>query len=134
MSGFLDTQQKIPLKAILFGIAGSVAVTLLLMCMICGMVLISASVPYSMLPYILLIADAGGVFCGGYLAAAINKSRGLILGGIIGVIMFILLICAGLGTGEAVGWITLLKFFVMTVFGILGGIAGVNKKEKIRIK
>ena len=133
MSGFINTQ-KLPFKPLLIGIAAAIAVILLLMCAVCGIMTFASGVPYHLLPYILLITDAGGAFVGAYIAAALNKSRGLILGAIVGFVLFILLFCAGLSTGQTIGLATLLRFVVLMLFGILGGIKGVNKKEKIHIK
>lgn len=133
MSGFIDSG-RIPIKLILLGIIVSIAVTLLLMCCICLIMTFSSVIPYQLLPYVLLIADAGGAFCGAYLCASLNKSKGLILGLVCGFIMFIIFFIAGLSTGGSVSLVTLLRFIVLLVFGALGGIRGVNKKERIRIK
>ena len=133
MSGLMN-EDKVPVKAILIGVAVSVAVMLILLCAICGLLVVMGAVPYRLLPYIALIADAGGAFCGTYIAAALHKGRGLILGLICGFILFVIHFFAGLCSGGSVGIATLLRFIVLIVFGILGGIAGVNKKEKLRIK
>lgn len=133
MSGFINTE-NMPIRTIVIGVLTSLAVMLAVMCAICGVMLFVSSIPYHLLPYILLIADAVGVFCGGYIAAALNKSRGLILGLIIGFLVFIIVFAAGLSTGEAIGLITFLRLAVLAIFGMLGGIKGVNKKEKIHIK
>jgi len=133
MSGFIN-ERRFPVTAILIGTGIAAAVTLILLFVICGILTFMSSVPYSLLPYLTLIALAGGVFCGGYICAAIAKSRGLIVGLICGSILFVILLFAGLSTGETVGIMTLLRFIVSAVFGILGGIKGVNKKEKLRIK
>ena len=133
MSGFVDSR-KPPIKLILIGTAIAIAVTLVLMCIICIVMQFTSALPYPLLPYILLIADAGGVFCGAYFIGAINKSSGLMLGVLCAIIMFVLLLIAGLSTGETVSILTLIKPIVMIVSGMIGGILGVNKKEKIRIK
>lgn len=133
MFGFISAE-KMPVRTILIGAASALAVTLLLMCAICGVMLFVSSVPYDLMPYIMLIADAGGVFFGGYLAASMNKSKGLIMGLMIGLIQFVILFVAGLSTGDTIGLITFIKLAVLLIFGMLGGIKGVNRKEKIRIK
>ena len=133
MSGFIN-EPKFPIKAILIGTAVGAAVMLLLLCAVTGILNMTSGVPYDFLPFILLVADAGAAFVGGYLSAAINKKNGLILGLIVGGILFVVLFVLGLSTGESIGLTTLLKAIVLTVCGMLGGIKGVNKKEKIRIK
>lgn len=133
MSGFFQ-EQKAPIRIILIGIGIAVAVMLLLMCVICAVISLTSIFPYSVLPYILLIADAVGAFCGTYFSAAVIRNRGLIIGAIGGFVLFIIHFIAGLSTGETITLLTLLRFIVLMVFGAAGGIAGVNKKEKIRIK
>ncbi len=133
MSGMIK-DDRFPLKAILIGTGVSLAVMPALICVICGVMSFSSGVPYSLIPYILLIADAGGAFCGAYCCAAVNKSRGLILGLVCGFILFVIHFIAGLTTGDTVGMMTLLRFAVLMIFGMLGGIKGVNKKERVRIK
>lgn len=133
MSGFIN-EPRFPVRALMIGTAIAVAVMALLLCAVSGLLTMTSGVPYSVLPYILLAVPGCGALVGGYIAAAINKSRGLILGLICGGILFIILFAVGLGTGENIGLMTLLRLLVLTVCGILGGIKGVNKKEKIRIK
>ncbi len=133
MSGFINSR-GIPIKQILIGIATALAVTLLLLCVICAVINFASAIPYSLLPYIMLIADAVGGFFGAYVCAAMSKSRGLILGLICGFAVFVIMFIASLSTGETIGLITLLRFIVLIVFGALGGIKGVNKKERLHIK
>ena len=133
MSGFFNGQ-KLPIKIILIGAGIAVAVMLLLTCAVSAVISFISAVPYSAMPYIILIADAGGAFCGAYFIASVVRSRGLILGLICGLILFIVVLIAGLSTGETITVLTVLKLIVFLIFGMLGGIAGVNKKERIHIK
>ena len=55
-------------------------------------------------------------------------------GAVLGLILFIVVLIAGLSTGETITVLTVLKLIVFLIFGMLGGIAGVNKKERIHIK
>lgn len=133
MSGFIN-EDGFPVKPILIGTAAAVAVAVVILCAICGILTVIQTVSPSLLPYLALIADAGGIFCGGYIAAALNKSRGLILGLVCGFLMFVILFFAGLCAGGTVGVLTVLRLVILLVFGIGGGILGVNKKERLRIK
>lgn len=95
----------------------------------------SALLPYEYLAYIMLFIEAVSVFFGGYMASRINKSKGLILGLINGIIIFTAITLSGLFTSSAtITYITLLKLATILIFSILGGIKGVNIKEKIHIR
>lgn len=133
MSGMFR-EGKLPVKAILIGVGSAAVVILLLLCVICGIMTATSAVESAALPYILLIADAAGAFIGAYLGAVINKSSGLIIGLVCGFLLFIILLVIGLGTGETIGILTPLRLIVLLLFGALGGIKGVNKKEKLHIK
>lgn len=75
------------------------------------------------------------VFFGTYIAARINKSKGLYLGIANGAIVYIALLSSGFCSGSGTITIfTLLKLITCLIFSILGGIKGVNVKDKIRIK
>lgn len=83
----------------------------------------------------MLVVDALGVLFGGYIAARVNKSQGLILGLINGAIILVALLIIGFCmSSDTLTLNTLLKTIVILIFSALGGIKGVNIKEKIRIK
>ena len=61
--------------------------------------------------------------------------NGIIIGSVTGFIMFLILFLSGISDiKDGLSIITLLKLVVTIVPGILGGILGVNKKEKIKFK
>ena len=119
----IDDKKKI-IKAIILGGVSSTCIIAVLMCITAVLLTTSALLPYEYLAYIMLFIDAISVFFGGYIASRINKSKGLILGLINGL----------LSSEETVTYITLLKLITIIIFSILGGIKGVNVKEKIHIK
>lgn len=83
----------------------------------------------------MLIIDAIGALVGGYVSARINKSQGLMLGMINGFIIFLSLLIGGFSISSGnITIITLLKAIILLVFSSVGGIKGVNTKEKIKIK
>lgn len=133
MSGFIK-DENFPVKAVLIGTAAGAVIILVILSAICGVLTATSSIPYRLLPYLVLIADAGGALCGAYTAAAIHKSRGLILGLSCGFILFVILFSVGMCSGGTIGLPTLLKAIVLIVFGVLGGILGVNKKERLHIR
>ena len=122
-------------KALCIGAAVSLGATLLLTCIISGVFLILSSTPRAALPYIMLAAEALSVFIGGCAAAAINGSKGLIVGLLCGLTVFMILLVTGLLSGsDDIGIMTFIRLGVLLLCGILGGIKGVNRKEKLHIK
>ncbi len=122
-------------KALILGVVSSVVMISVLMCITAVVLLISSQLPYEYLEYLMLIIDAVSVFVGGYIAARINKSQGLMLGLACGAIVLVSIIIGGFISGpQTITLITLLKAVVIVIFSSLGGIKGVNAKEKIHIK
>ena len=123
------------IKALGIGTAVSLGVILMMLCLISGVLMMLSGIPFDALPYIVLAADAVGIFAGGYITAAIVKSRGLIFGLLCGISVFLCMLIIGLCSGYfSPNAIVLIRFGVLAVFGILGGIKGVNRKEKLHIK
>lgn len=122
-------------KAIGIGTAAALIAILLMLCLICGVLMMMPTIPKDSLPYIVLIADAVGAFVGGCIAAALTGSGGLIVGLYCGISIFVSLLIFGLLGGSAdVGAVTFIRLGVLILFGMIGGIKGVNRKEKLHIK
>lgn len=123
------------IKAIILGVISSVTLIVILMCITAAMFLFSSLLPYEYLEYIMLVIDAIAVFLGGYIASRINKNQGLYLGLINGAIVLVAIIIGGFcSSTDTISLITLLKAIVILISSALGGIKGVNVKDKIRIK
>ena len=83
----------------------------------------------------MLAVDAISVFFGGYVAARINKQKGLIIGAGVGAIVLVSVLISGLSIPYTTQTLlTLFKIITIPLMSALGGVKGVNKKEKIRIK
>lgn len=84
---------------------------------------------------VIIGADVVCAFVGGYIAARIKKEKGIVCGAVVGGILFILVLTGGMISGfEEVTYRTVLSFGVLLIFGALGGIKGVNRKTRIKIK
>jgi len=80
-------------------------------------------------------ADVICAFVGGYIVARIKKEKGIVCGAIVGGILFILVLTGGMISGfEEITYRTVLSFGILLIFGALGGIKGVNRKTRIKIK
>lgn len=129
------SDKKLLIRALCIGVFLSLAITVILMCMLAVILQFISAIPYQWLDYILLVIDAVAVFVGSYAAAAVTRSKGLIVGLFCGAAVFLIMYIAGLCSGMTdLSVLTALRALVMLVAGIFGGIRGVNKKEKIHIK
>ena len=123
------------LKSILIGVLSSIIITMLLTLCVSGAMLFISPIPYDILPYIMIAISALGVFCGSCIAAAISREKGLLTGLICGFIVFLMTLISGFATdGGTLTVMTAIRAAVLPLCGALGGIRGVNRKEKVRIR
>lgn len=80
-----------------------------------------------------LISQGVGVIVGAFFGAKIKGKNGLIVGAITGAILFILFTLIVIISGKALSVITLIRFAVLILSGVLGGVLGVNIKRKPKI-
>ena len=133
MSFFTGDSNKL-LKAAALGLILSVVFTGLLSCIFALILDFMSGIPYGIIDYAAVAIEGISVFLGAYIAAAIVKSKGLIVGVICAAALIILTAAISLGSGIAdIGVISILRAAVLLICGIGGGILGVNKKERIKI-
>ena len=122
-------------KAIVVGVIASMIGMLIIMCLIACIFLFTPSIPYDILPYLMLIADAVGIFFGSFLAAALSGQKGLLTGLCCGTITFLIMLIIGFGNEtQSISLLTVLHLTIFLIFGTLGGIKGVNRKERVHIR
>ena len=123
------------IKGTLIGAGISAAICALLLCLSALILNMTSAIPYPALDYIMLAFQAVSVFIGSYIAAAIIKSRGLIIGLITGALIYLVITILGFSSGNGnIGLLTLIRAAALLLLGAIGGIKGVNKKERIKIK
>lgn len=84
---------------------------------------------------VIIGADVVGAFVGGYIAARIKKEKGIVCGAVVGGTLFIIVLIGAMIIGfDEVTYRTVISFGVLLIFGALGGIKGVNRKTRIKIK
>ena len=133
MSSSVDIKRMV--KGALIGTGISAAICAVLMCLAALILNMISGIPYGILSYIMLTVQGLGVLIGSYIAAAITRSRGLITGLIVGAVIFLLITIFGFSAADnGIGIISLIRGIVLLLLGALGGIKGVNKKERIRIR
>ena len=134
MSVNLSDNQKI-IKAPIIGVLISIVSILILTCLFALVISFLPTIPYGGLPYTMIAAEGLSAFIGAYIAAAIAKCRGLMVGAVIGSIVFLILLAVGMSTStDSLTVLTIIRAAALIALGILGGILGVNRKEKIRIR
>lgn len=133
MSVIHDNQRI--LKAFLIGILCTIVIILLMTCLFGLILQMMSGIPYGIIDYVMIGIQGIGVLTGAYIAGILAKGKGLILGALIGGVIFLIVLAGGLSIVQNdITILTLIRCVVMIIFGIAGGIAGVNRKEKIRIK
>lgn len=134
MSDFGNTNQRV-VKPIVIGTIGSILLTMLLTCLFGMMLKMMTGIPYAIIDYVMVGIECFGVLIGAYIACAISKSKGLLIGALCGAIDLLILFACGLSIAENdIGILTIIRSVAMILCGVIGGVAGVNRKEKVRIK
>ncbi len=123
------------IKALIFGTITGCLSILLLMCILSLLLLITGVLPYDYLVWISLFISSIGVFISGYVSASITKEKGLFIGSLSGLIIFIIVFFSGMFIStETISFVTIIRLVVYMLIGALGGVKAVNKKDKLHIK
>ncbi len=117
---------------VLIGVAVAAGVILLVMLIAAAlMVLLDINVMYA--SPISSVCAAIGTFCGAYLAARKNKSKGIVNGLLVAAIIYVLISIVALILDDNFTVMSLIHLAVIVLSGCIGGIMGVNKNEKRKI-
>ena len=122
-------------KAVLIGALSSVVLAVLLTCLFSVMLHMMSGIPYDVIDYVMVAIEGFSVLIGAYIACVIVKSKGLIIGALCGAISLLIVFAVGMSMSKNnIGLLTIIRSIVMLLCGVIGGIMGVNRKEKVRIK
>ncbi len=118
------------LRPLIIGLAvGVVCCTLVLLAMAAAVG--SVDIPRAATVPLAVAAAALGAFAAGLTAALTAGRRGLLLGAVSGMLLFLVILLAGCIRYAGVdGGYALLKAAVLTVMGALGGVLGVNRRKR----
>ena len=134
MSDFGNEHQRI-IKAAAVGVCCSVILTVLLTCLFGVILNLTSGIPYGIIDYVTIGIEGFSVLIGAYIACVIAKCKGLIIGALCGAICLLIVTACGLSIAKNdIGILTMIRSAVMIICSVIGGIAGVNRKEKVRIK
>jgi putative membrane protein (TIGR04086 family) len=125
---------KKAVKSVLFGVLLGSLITVLMMLVASLIIVMGGKLPTDMLPYLTLFFLAVGSFSGGFASARLYKSAGILIGAATGLVILIAVILSGAESfSEGVSFFTLYKALCALVASALGGVVGVNRREKIKI-
>lgn len=130
-----NSSRKKYIKALIFGTITALIISAVLLALSAVCLTKVGIVPTDYLWLMIVIILALGSFVGGFVSAIILKSNGLFIGLLTGIIVCLFIIIAGaLKTSDSFTTYSIYKAMAIIVCSVLGGIIGVNKKEKIKIK
>ena len=118
---FLNQFSLHSFKNILIG-TGAAIVGMLLLAFISSLIIYFTNLAESSLPAFAIIITAIAAFGGAFLAARLNGSRGLIMGLICGLLLFVILLLFGSSGGVSI-WLQLL---CCALPGMAGGFLGIK--------
>lgn len=129
-----ESGNKKAVKAVLTGSLVNSLITLASSLLLAVFLNIAGNIFEDVAEYIMLIPIILGSYTGGFTAAQINKSKGIIVGLFNSVIIMIIMLIIGFSVYNTdITYMFLLKAICLFLPGVVGGIKGVNKKEKFKI-
>ena len=121
-------------KAIILGVLLSFGVIFLVTIVLALFLNVAGSLFEEIAGYLLLLPLSIGGYIGGYTSARIKGSNGMITGLICSLAVFIILLILGLSIFNTnITYMILLKGIALILPALIGGVKGVNKKEKFKI-
>ena len=134
MSGMMNDNKR-SVKAVLIGTAISLLLTVMLTCVFSFIIKLMPVVSYGIIDYVLIGLSGLSILIGSYTASVMTKSKGMMIGSLCALIVFVVLTISGMSIPDNdIGILTVIRVVAYLVCGVVGGIAGVNRKEKVRIK
>ncbi|MCQ2514145.1 MAG: TIGR04086 family membrane protein [Ruminococcus sp.] len=122
-------------KGVFIGTLCGILTAIIFMCILSAAMLTTGLLPQELTNFITIGFLALGSFAGAFISARITKSAGLITGAITGFVIFLLVTSTALiKSTEPITYLTAIRLGANLIMGSIGGIIGVNKKEKIHIK
>lgn len=129
------SDKKLLAKAVLFSSVCGILLLVILMCLFAAVMMSSGVISADILDYCTVGMVGAATLMSGIISSRITGSAGLVVGSLTGFFIFLIITSVALiFNGEPVSIITLLKLTAAVFAGGIGGIIGVNKKEKIKIK
>ncbi len=121
-------------KSVIVGTLVNVLVTLAATVVLTLFLSIAGNLFENIAGYLMLVPLALGSYTGGFIGARINGANGLLLGVLNGVVVLIIMLIIGFSAFNTdITHMILLKVICVFLPSAIGGIKGVNRKEKFKI-
>ncbi len=118
------------LRPVLVGVAVGLIVCVGAL-MLMALIVQSVDVPRAAILPLAIVAAAIGAFLAGLTVAAVAKQKGLLLGAVCGLVLWLLILLAGVARYTGVsGEGAALKLAVLLLCGSVGGVLGVNMRKR----
>lgn len=129
------SDKKLIAKAVLFSSVCGILILVILMCLLAAVMMSSGVISVDILNYCTVGMVGVATLMSGIISSRITGSAGLAVGSLTGFFIFLVITSISLiFNGEPITILTLLKLMSSVLGGGIGGIIGVNKKEKIKIR
>lgn len=130
------SDKKLLAKAVLFSSVCGILILVILMCLLAAVMMSSGVISADILDYCTVGMVGVATLMSGIISSRITGSAGLAVGSLTGFFIFLVITStiALIFNGEPITILTLLKLMSSVLGGGIGGIIGVNKKEKIKIR
>ena len=123
------------IRAVCWGSAAGAAVIMLLILLLTVLFVKMRRVPQAAAVPLTIAAASVGSLVSGYVAGRISQQKGILYGFSAALLLFALLfLCGVIIVRETLAPAMFIKLGLMVLFGIIGGILGVNRKSKVRIR
>ena len=121
-------------KALIMGVTVNASVIFITTLILSLIINLAGNLFENFAGYLMLLPLIIGGYFGGLTSGKINGANGLILGALSGVITFIIMLIISFAVYNTdITYMILLKATALIIPSVIGGIKGVNKKEKFRI-
>ena len=124
-----------PIRAVCWGTAAGAAVIMLLILLFTFAFVKLRQVPQAAAVPLTIAAASAGAFVGGCVSGGIARQKGILYGFSSGLLLFVLLfLCGVILVREPLAPAAFIKLALMIFFGVAGGILGVNRRSRVRIR
>ena len=133
-SVFKMKPDKRAVRAVIFGVLSGSLLAILLMLAAAFLLSLGKTYPVQSLGYMSLAFLGAGGFFGGLVSSLINGRRGIAVGAVTGLIIFIIATVSGAENfADGFTLFTVYKLAAAVLPAMLGGIVGVNRSGKMKL-
>ena len=123
------TRLSVWLRPLFVGVCVGVVFTTLML-ILCALLLYKLDLPTAAATPMAFVALGLGGLAGGFAAGFCGKEKGLLMGGLCGILLALCLLMISIADGRGPAWgYAVLQWAVLTVCSAAGGVLGVNRRH-----